>query len=113
MTSPTPHEWLHHLEDEADAAYLYRILAEAEPAPERKKVFAALAAVEDRHVPIWQQLLTADGHPGLAHRPSTKAWCQGWLVMRLGPCFLLPLLLEEEGKEVKGYLALHKNGVEA
>ena len=110
MTSPTPHEWLHHLEDEADAAYLYRVLAEAEPDPERKKVFAGLAAVEDRHVQIWQKLLTEAGHPVPAHRPSAKARLQGWLGRKLGPGFLLPLLLEEEGKEVKGYLALHKNG---
>ena len=110
MTSPTPHEWLHHLEDEADAAYLYRVLADAEPDPERKKVFAALAGVEDRHVQIWQKLLTDAGHPVPAHRPSAKARFQGWLGKRLGPGFLLPLLLEEEGKEVKSYLDLHKNG---
>lgn len=110
MTAPTPHEWLHHLEDEADAAYLYRILAAAEPDPERKKVFAGLAAVEDRHVQIWQRLLTEAGHPVPSHRPSAKARFQGWLGTKLGTGFLLPLLLEEEGKEVKGYLALHKNG---
>jgi VIT1/CCC1 family predicted Fe2+/Mn2+ transporter len=110
MTFPTPHDWLHHLEDEADAAYLYRILADAEPDTERKKVFAALAVVEDRHVQIWQKLLTEAGHPIPAHRPSTKARLQGWLGRRLGTGFLLPLLLEEEGKEVKGYLALHQNG---
>src|ERR1041385_1896766 len=102
MTSPTPHDWLHHLEDEADAAYLYRVLAEAEPAPERKKVFAALAAVEDRHVQIWQKLLIDAGHPVPAHRPSAKARFQGWLGRRLGPGFLLPLLLQGGGKDGKG-----------
>ena len=110
MTSPTPRDWLHHLEDEADAAFLYRVLAEAESDPERKKVFAALAVVEDRHVQIWQKLLTEAGHPVPAHRPSGKARLQGWLGRKLGTGFLLPLLLEEEGKEVKSYLALHKDG---
>ena len=28
--APAPHIWLHHLEDEADAAFLYRELAQAE-----------------------------------------------------------------------------------
>src|SRR5688572_17101360 len=112
MTSPTPHDWLHHLEDEADAAYLYRILADAEPDPERKRVFAGLAAVEDRHVQIWQKLLTEAGHPVPPFSPSAKARFQGWLGQKLGTGFLLPLLLEEEGKEVKSYLALHKNGGE-
>jgi VIT1/CCC1 family predicted Fe2+/Mn2+ transporter len=110
MTSPTPHDWLHHLEDEADAAFLYRVLAEAESDPERKKVFAALAMVEDRHVEIWQKLLTEAGHTVPPHTPSFKTRLQGWLGRKLGSGFLLPLLLEEEGKEVKGYLALHKNG---
>src|SRR6478609_874957 len=110
MTSPTPHDWLHHLEDEADAAYLYTILANAENRPERKKVYAGLAAVEERHVAIWQKLLREAGHEVPVHRPSAKARFQGWLGQRLGPDFLLPLLLEEEGKEVKGYLDLHKNG---
>jgi DNA-directed RNA polymerase specialized sigma subunit len=53
--------FLRDVEDEADAAFLYRVLAEAEPDPDRKKVFAALAAVEDRHVEklkIPQGLLT-------------------------------------------------------
>ncbi len=31
MTSPAPHLWIHHLEDEADAAFLYREMAVAEP----------------------------------------------------------------------------------
>src|SRR6478736_1767974 len=110
MTSPTPHDWLHHLEDEADAAYLYGILAAAESRPERKKVYAGLAAVEERHVAIWQKLLRDAGHEVSAHRPSAKARFQGWLGQRLGPDFLLPLLLEEEGKEVKGYLDLHHTG---
>jgi hypothetical protein len=36
-TSPQspPHDWLHHLEDEADAAFLYRELAQAERDPGR------------------------------------------------------------------------------
>jgi len=110
MTSPTPHDWLHHLEDEADAAYLYTILADAESRPERKKVYAGLAAVEERHVQVWQKLLREAGHEVPVHRPSAKARFQGWLGKRLGPDFLLPILLEEEGKEVKGYLDLHKTG---
>src|SRR6478736_7266708 len=110
MNSPTPHDWLHHLEDEADAAYLYSVLADAEDRPERKKVYAGLAAVEERHVAIWQKLLREAGHEVPVHSPSAKARFQGWLGKRLGPDFLLPLLLEEEGKEVKGYLDLHKNG---
>ena len=109
MSASIPHEWLHHLEDEADAAYLYRELAAAEPVAERRAVFLKLAEVEDRHVAIWSRLITEAGHPLPVLRPTAKARFQGWLGRRLGPGFLLPRLLQEEGKEVKGYLALHRS----
>jgi len=32
-----------------------------------------------------------------------------WLGRRFGPRYLLPLLLREEGREVKGYIDLHRN----
>ena len=43
-TSPQspPHEWLHHLEDEADAAFLYRELARAERDPGRADIYREL-----------------------------------------------------------------------
>ncbi|HJP61598.1 MAG TPA: hypothetical protein VJ865_16435, partial [Gemmatimonadaceae bacterium] len=44
------HAFEHHWQDEADAAYLYRILADAEPDPKKKDIYSRLASVEDRHV---------------------------------------------------------------
>ena len=35
-----------------------------------------------------------------------------WLARRFGPHWLLPMLLEEEGQEVKGYLQLYKSAPE-
>ena len=50
MAHSAPPAWLHHLKDEADAAFLYRELALAEPDPARGEIYRALADVEDRHV---------------------------------------------------------------
>ena len=108
MTAPTPHEWQHHLEDEADAAFLYRELAAAEPDPEKRRIYQELAHVEDRHTEIWRKLIADAGHPVRAVRPSVRARTLAWLARRFGPGFLLPMLLEEEGREVKGYLSLYK-----
>ena len=44
MSAP-PAEWLHHLADEADAAFLYRELAQAEPDGTRAELYRKLARV--------------------------------------------------------------------
>jgi len=110
-TSPAPaipHEWLHHLEDEADAAYLYRELALLERQPSRADLYRRLAGVEDRHVEMWQKLIREEGHEVPSIVPSRRARTMAWLARRFGPGFLAPILLEEEGREVKGYLGLYR-----
>src|SRR5438067_236287 len=42
----TLHTWLHHWQDEYDAAYLYLVLAGQEPDPKRKDVYIKLAGVK-------------------------------------------------------------------
>ena len=108
MATIAPREWLHHLEDEADAAYLYRALSASEKDPTRAQVYTQLAAVEDRHVQVWLRLLAEQGFEVRPPGVSGRARLMAWLGRRLGPDFLLPALLEEEGKEVKGYLQLHR-----
>src|SRR5574338_1008230 len=104
--------WHHHLADEADAAYLYRQLAAIEQNPKRAELFSKLASVEDRHVSIWQGLLAENGHKAGVPEPSAGAKLRAWLARRLGGGFLLPLLLAEEGREVKGYLQLYQSSPE-
>jgi len=113
-TSPQspPHEWLHHLEDEADAAFLYRELAQAERDPGRADIYRKLAGVEDRHVEMWRKLLAEHGHAVGVPSPSRGARMRVWLARRLGSGVLLPMLLEEEGREVKGYLNLYRESPE-
>ena len=98
----------HHWQDEADAAYLYRVLADVEPDAAKSDVYRRLAGVEDRHVVIWADLMVQGGRPPGAHRPSGATVLRAWLGRRFGPSFLLPMLLREEGREVKSYLDMHR-----
>ena len=105
---PDVHTFEHHWQDEADAAFLYRILADAEPDPRKKDIYARLADVEDRHVVVWGDLMTKHGHPPKPFKPSARARLLARLGKIFGPGFLLPMLLKEEGREVKAYLDMHR-----
>ena len=109
LRAPTTDDLRHHWQDEADAAFLYRILAAVEPDPRRRDVFERLATVEDRHVVIWEELLTKAGHPPGRHAPAAATRLRAALGRKFGPRLLLPILLKEEAREVKGYLGLHRS----
>jgi VIT1/CCC1 family predicted Fe2+/Mn2+ transporter len=98
----------HHWQDEADAAFLYRLLADAEPDPAKKDIYRRLAHVEDRHLEIWADLLARGGRTLGPHRPTARTRLLAFLGRRFGPGFLLPMLLAEEGREVKAYLDMHR-----
>ena len=98
----------HHWQDEADAAYLYRLLADAEPDPSKSDIYRRLAEVEDRHVEIWARLLEENGRRVKRFRPSGRTRLLARLGKLFGPGFLLPMLLAEEGREVKGYIDMHR-----
>ncbi|MEO7770281.1 MAG: VIT1/CCC1 transporter family protein [Gemmatimonadaceae bacterium] len=113
MTPPTPstpdlHAFEHHWQDEADAAYLYRLLSLAEPDPAKQDIYRRLAEVEDRHLEIWAGLLAQHGRTIGPHRPTARTRLLAFLGRRFGPNFLLPMLLAEEGREVKAYLDMHR-----
>ena len=111
MTAPTPdlHAFEHHWQDEADAAYLYRLLGSLEPDERKKHIYLELAEVEDRHVKVWGGLLEQHGRRPGPHVPTARTRLLAFLGRRFGPGFLLPMLLAEEGREVKGYLAMHRD----
>ena len=111
MTTPSApdlHAFEHHWQDEADAAFLYRVLAGFEPDAQKKSLYLRLADVEDRHVQIWSALLQQHGRTVPPHRPSARTRLLAWLGKFWGPQFLLPMLLAEEGREVKAYLDMHR-----
>lgn len=106
--APDLDSFLHHWQDEADAAYLYRLLAAAEHDAKKKDIYARLAEVEDRHVVIWADLLRKNGRTVPKFRPGGRTRLLAFLGRVFGPGFLLPMLLEEEGREVKAYLEMYR-----
>jgi VIT1/CCC1 family predicted Fe2+/Mn2+ transporter len=105
---PDLHTFEHHWQDEADAAYLYRVLASVEPDAAKRDVYQRLAEVEDRHTVIWEEVITKNGGRVGKFRPAGRTRLLAWLGRRFGPGFLLPMLIAEEGREVKSYLDLHR-----
>lgn len=108
LREPDLETFHHHWQDEADAAYLYRLLATAEPDNGKSDLYRRLAEVEDRHVEIWERLLREHGREPGTFQPSTRTRLLAGLGKLFGPAFLLPMLLAEEGREVKGYLDMHR-----
>ena len=108
--SPTPDldEFTHHWQDEADAAFLYRRLAESEPDAAKRDIYQRLAEVEDRHVEVWAGLLAQHGRQLGPHKPTGRTRLLAFFGKLFGPSFLLPMLLAEEGREVKAYLDMHR-----
>ena len=110
---PPDHEttdvWLEHWQDEADAAFLYRLLAAAEADAARQDVYRRLAAVEDRHAALWRQHLSEAGVECGTPVPSRRARLLAWTARRFGPGILTTLLLREEGREVRGYMDMYRD----
>src|SRR5829696_8291925 len=98
----------HHWQDEADAAFLYRLLSESEADAKKKDLYRRLAEVEDRHVEVWAGLMQQHGRDPGRFKPSARTRLLAGLGKVFGPGFLLPMLLAEEGREVKGYLDMHR-----
>lgn len=105
---PDLHTFEHHWQDEADAAYLYRVLASVEPDAAKRDVYQRLAEVEDRHTVIWEEVISKNGGRVGKFKPAGRTRLLAWLGRRFGPGFLLPMLIAEEGREVKSYLDLHR-----
>src|SRR5689334_25354293 len=71
-TTADVHAFEHHWQDEADAAFLYRVLAGFEPDEKKKEIYLRLAEVEDRHVEVWAKLLAEHGRPPKRFRPTAR-----------------------------------------
>lgn len=106
--APDVHTFEHHWQDEADAAYLYALLASIERDERKRDIYQRLSAVETRHLEIWARLMVEGGLTPKPFRPSGRTRLLAWLGRRFGPGFLLPMLLAEEGREVKGYMDMHR-----
>ena len=99
--------WNHHLQDEADAAYLYRILGRLEKNENKSRIYNQLAEVEDKHKEVWLDLFMKNNIESGEPKPSGKAKFYGWFANRFGTGLISKIMLREEGLEVKSYLGLY------
>jgi VIT1/CCC1 family predicted Fe2+/Mn2+ transporter/rubrerythrin len=104
--------WLHHLQDEADAAYLYDVLAGLEPNEKKKDIYKQLSVVEEKHRDAWLKLFKENNVEAKDTKPSAKAKFNAWVSKRFGMGMLSKMMLEEEGLEVKSYLGLYNDSSE-
>ena len=74
--------WTHHMQEEVNAAYLYRELAQLEENPKRREVFEKLAGVEDRHTNMWREIFREHELPLPDLQPAGKARLQAWAARR-------------------------------
>ncbi|MEO8664113.1 MAG: VIT1/CCC1 transporter family protein [Ignavibacteria bacterium] len=101
--------WYHHLQDEADAAYLYRILGKEEKNENKKSIYLQLADVEDRHKDAWLEMFAKNNIESKKLKPSSRAKFFGWIAEKFGTGLLSKIMLREEGLEVKSYLGLYNS----
>jgi len=102
----------HHMQDEIDAAFLYRRLAELEKDEKRKNIYTALAKVEDGHGAMLKSIIEKSGEKVNVSGPSARARFWAWFLAKFGDDYLLKMMLKEEGREVKSYLKLTKSGTD-
>jgi len=101
--------WFHHLQDEADAAFLYGILAGKEKNENKKKIYSQLSEVEEKHKRVWIELLKKNNIEVNNLKPSLKARLFAKIASKAGTGFLSKMMLREEGLEVKSYLGLYNS----
>lgn len=100
--------WLHHLQDEIDAAYLYEILENKTTHENEKESYGKLKNIEHKHVKAWSALLDENHIVHHIKKPSFKARLMAKLAILMGISWLREIMLREEGDEVKSYLNLYK-----
>lgn len=101
--------WLGHLQDEIDAAFLYRTLTELKIPEKRKSIYSQLAEIEDKHVKAWKDLLTKNNITFGKDIPSFKARTIAKISKKIGPALLSQMMLKEESSEVKSYINLYRS----
>ncbi len=101
--------WFHHLHEEIDAAYLYRVLADLIEDGKKKEIYLKLASIEDKHIEAWKNLIQKNNVSVTLIKPSLQAKILSWAAKKFGTWILSSALLREEATEVTSYLDLYKS----
>ena len=104
----TPKEAIKRYRDnfatEIDGIAVYRMLAELEEAPARRKIFEELAEVEEHHADVWRQKLRDAGVEPGERGPSIKARMIGVGARVFGVRSVLPIVRSMEAGAFVAYM---------
>lgn len=89
--------------EERQSAWLYRELAECEPATHIAELFTSLAAAAERQALHWESIMQADGMQPPRFAPERRARLAAWLARRLGARRLKPLLAALKVRGLSAY----------
>jgi VIT1/CCC1 family predicted Fe2+/Mn2+ transporter len=94
-----------NLDDEIDGIAIYRLVAEAEKDPERRRIFEELSAVEERHANVWRAKLREAGVEPREHGPRLKIRLLGLAARTFGVRSVLPIIRSLEAGAYGAYMA--------
>ena len=89
---------------EIDGIAVYRMLAELEKDPARRKIFEELGEVEEHHADVWRQKLREAGVELKEHGPSIKARMIGVGARVFGVRSMLPIVRSMEAGAFVAYM---------
>lgn len=92
-----------NLQEEVDAAGLYRNLAQIEAQPQLAEIYRRMAEIEERHVRHWEEQIRLAGAPVTPRKPSWRARILIVLARRFGIQFVLPTLAAGENASRNKY----------
>jgi VIT1/CCC1 family predicted Fe2+/Mn2+ transporter len=90
-------------QDELESAAIYRAMAAAEPRPPLATLYTRLAEAEESHARFWAAKAANAGTSVPAFRPRWRARTLIALIRRIGPQFVMPILVSEERADAAGY----------
>lgn len=109
VDSKTKKIWKKRLQEEIDAAFLYKTLSEIVRDEKKKSLYEKLSEIENKHVNVWIEHLKKNSIPVENLKPTIKAKLLSKFSKKYGPSLLNRMMLMEESSEVKSYLSLYKN----
>ena len=98
-------QWQANLGDEINGIAIYRMLANAERAPDRKKIFEELAEVEEHHARVFREKLLEAGVTPRERGPGMRVRAIGLLARWFGVNSVLPIVRSMEAGAYSAYMA--------
>ena len=98
------------LHEERASAALYRTMEEVEQGP-RAELFARLRSASERQAGLWEDRLRTAGVTVPVFHPGLRVRLVAWLIRRLGPRHMLPVLAAMKVRGLSVYRSTTDSGV--